>query len=83
MAGMDDSLGRGMLGCKEFQGLGCSGFASPGIGELLGGNKRVHVPVDNRFQVIFLCNFQKALVYLPFSPIFLKKGISLFLKKVC
>ena len=34
-------------------------MGSPGMDDLLGGNKRVLVPLDHQFQVIFLCNFEK------------------------
>ena len=30
-----------------------------GMGDLLGGKKRVLVPVDHQFRVILLCNFPK------------------------
>ena len=39
--------------------VGCLGACSPGMGDLLGGKKRLFVPVDHRFRLIFLCNFKK------------------------
>ena len=33
---------------------GCLGLGRPGMGDLLGGKKRILVPIDHLFHVIFL-----------------------------
>ena len=37
-------------------------LGNAGMGDLLGGKKRVLVLVDHQFGVIFLCNFEKNLI---------------------
>ena len=44
----------GHLGKKSFRVKGCPDLGHPKMDDLCGGKKRVLVPVDHRFWVIFL-----------------------------